>query len=57
MSTGWAAIHGAIVREVLGPYDIVVELEADTPEDLTQVLRSKIRSMQGITSTITCIWV
>ena len=50
-------IHGAIVREVLGPYDIVVVLEADTPEDLTKALRSKIRSMQGVASTTTCIWV
>ncbi len=27
------AVHGALVREVLGPYDVVVELEADTQED------------------------
>ncbi len=29
------AIPGAFVREVLGPYDVVVELEADTQEDIT----------------------
>jgi hypothetical protein len=28
------AIPRGIVREVVGPYDVVVELEADTEEDL-----------------------
>ena len=37
-------IRGAIVREVLGPYDFVVELEADTDEDLTAQLRHNIRT-------------
>jgi DNA-binding Lrp family transcriptional regulator len=50
------AIPGAVVHEVLGPYDMVVELEADTPEDLTSVLRSKIRSIVGVTATVTCTW-
>ena len=50
------AIPGAIVREVLGPYDIVVELTADTDEDLTAILRNKIRPVTGITSTVTCLW-
>ena len=49
-------LQGAIVREVLGPYDIVVELEADTPEDLTAVLRNQIRPLPGIVSTTTCTW-
>lgn len=50
------AIPGAIVREVLGPYDIVVELEADTPEDITSIVRNKIRPISGVTSTVTCLW-
>ena len=49
-------IPGARVHEVLGPYDIVVELEADAPEYITQTLREKIRHVQGITSTVTCTW-
>ena len=49
-------IPRAIVHEVLGPYDVVVELEEDTREDLTAVVRSKIRPVPGITSTITCLW-
>ena len=49
-------IPSAIVRDVLGPYDFVVEVEADTEEDLTGVLRNKIRSISGVTSTVTCLW-
>lgn len=50
------AIPGAQVHEVLGPYDIVVELEADAPEYITKILRENIRHVQGITSTVTCTW-
>ena len=50
------AIPGAIAREVLGPYDVVVELEADTQEDITAILRHKIRPIRGITNTVTCVW-
>ena len=49
------AITGAVVHEVLGPYDFVVDLEADTPEDITLVLRQKIRPIKGVTNTVTCI--
>ncbi len=49
-------IPGAFVREVLGPYDVVVELEADTQEDITAALRHRIRPINGITDTVTCLW-
>ena len=49
------AIPRALVREVLGPYDIIVELEADSPEDITAILREKIRPVAGVTTTVTCI--
>ncbi len=49
-------IQGAIVQEVLGPYDIVVELEADTQEDITALLRNRIRPVDGVTNTVTCMW-
>lgn len=48
-------IPRAVVHEVLGPYDIVVDLEEDTPEDITAILRIKIRPIQGITNTVTCM--
>ncbi len=50
------AIGGTQVREVLGPYDIVVELEADTPEDITQILRHRVRPISGVLNTVTCLW-
>ena len=50
------AIDGSYVREVLGPYDIVLELEAATPEDLTEMLRHRVRPISGITNTVTCLW-
>ncbi len=50
------AIPGAFVREVLGPYDVVIELEADTQEDITAALRHQIRPIHGITDTVTCFW-
>ncbi|MBI4236445.1 MAG: Lrp/AsnC ligand binding domain-containing protein [Chloroflexi bacterium] len=49
------AIPGALVKEVLGPYDVVVELEADSAERITWTLREKIRPVPGVTSTVTCM--
>ncbi len=49
-------LPGAVVQEVLGPYDAVVEIEADTQEDITATLRHRIRSIDGVTNTVTCIW-
>ena len=51
------AIPGARVHEVLGPYDIVIELEVEAPEYITLVLREKIRPIPGILSTVTCTWI
>lgn len=43
------------VHEVLGPYDIVVELEADRFEDVTSTLREKVRPIEGVKNTVTCV--
>lgn len=48
-------ISGAVVKETFGPYDFVVDLEADTAEDITAILRHQIRPIQGITNTVTCV--
>jgi len=48
-------IRGAVVDRLLGLYDIVVDLEAATPVELTAVLRDEIRPIRGITNTLTCI--
>ncbi len=49
------AIPGAEVHEVLGPFDVVVDLETDTQEDATAILRNKIRHIHGVTNTVTCV--
>ena len=46
-------LTGAHIREVLGPYDMVVELEAGTPEDITEILRHRIRPINGVSNTVT----
>jgi len=43
------------VHEVLGPYDIVVELETERFESVTSTLREKIRPIEGIRNTVTCV--
>lgn len=43
------------VNEVLGPYDIVVEIEANGIDDVTRILREKIRPVPGIRNTLTCV--
>ncbi len=49
------ALPGAVVHEVLGPYDVILEIEADTPEDITALLRNRIRAVDGVTNTLTCL--
>ena len=51
------AIPGALVREVTGPYDVVVEITRDTTVDLTSLVRSKIRGIPGVTTSVTCLWI
>ena len=48
-------LPGVVAHEVLGPYDVVVDMEADTQEDITAILRHKIRPIHGITNTVTCV--
>jgi len=43
------------VHEVLGPYDIVVELETEKFEDVTAILRARIRPIPGVRNTVTCV--
>jgi DNA-binding Lrp family transcriptional regulator len=43
------------VNEVLGPYDIVAELEVDRFEDVTDILRQEVRPIPGIRNTLTCV--
>ena len=47
-------MRGAVVYEVLGPFDFIVDMEADSPEDLTSTLRNNVRSIAGVSATLTC---
>ena len=42
-------------NEVLGPYDIVVEIESAELDDVTTLLRDDIRPVTGIRNTLTCV--
>ena len=43
------------VNEVLGPFDIVVEIQMDTLEQISECLRDKIRGIEGVKDTVTCV--
>ena len=43
------------VHEVLGPYDVVAEVEAPDLEDILKLLRHQIRIILGVRNTVTCI--
>lgn len=54
IATRLRGMHGTIVYEVLGPFDFIVDLQADTSEELTSALRGDIRSIPGVSATLTC---
>ncbi len=43
------------VHEVMGPYDIVVELEAPQLTDVPSILSDRIRTIEGIQSTTSLV--
>ena len=49
-------IPNAKARQVMGPYDIIVEIQADASEYIGRILREKIRPIKGVTNTVTCVW-
>lgn len=42
-------------NEVMGPYDVVVVLEVPELLEVTTLLSQRIRKIDGIQSTITCV--
>ena len=40
---------------VSGGYDLIVQVEAETLETLSDLVLSKIRSVDGVTKTMTCV--
>ncbi len=43
------------VHEVMGPYDIVAEIEADSLQEIPGILQEEIRSLPGIQSTTSLV--
>jgi DNA-binding Lrp family transcriptional regulator len=43
------------VHEVLGPYDIVVEMETNDLSEVTRTLREEVRPIPGVRNTLTCV--
>ncbi len=47
--------HVAAVNEVMGPYDIVVEIVTDSLTDIPAILSDQIRTLDGIESTTSLV--
>ena len=43
------------VYTVTGAYDIIVHVEADSLQGLANLILSKIRAVDGVTQTVTCL--
>ncbi len=41
-------------EDVTGPYDVIVQAEATSVDDLGKLVVAKIQSVEGITRTLTC---
>ncbi|MBW3588277.1 MAG: Lrp/AsnC ligand binding domain-containing protein [Actinobacteria bacterium] len=49
------AIPGVTSAEdVTGPYDVIVQAEAPSVDDLGKLVVAKIQAVEGITRTLTC---
>ena len=47
-----------IVKEahlIYGPFDLLLRLETTTPEELDEFIYGKLRKLEGIVETITCL--
>ena len=43
------------LHEVMGPYDIVVEIEVESLQDIPTILGERIRTLDGIQSTTSLV--
>ncbi len=43
------------VDTVTGPYDIIAVIEADTLNEIGDIITSKIHAVDGISRTVTCL--
>jgi DNA-binding Lrp family transcriptional regulator len=50
-----ARLEGVVsTADVTGPYDVIVQVEADTIDDLCKMVVSRLQLTDGITRTLTC---
>ena len=55
VATRVSEIEGVITAEdVTGPYDVIVEAEAESIDELGRMVVSKLQLIEGITRTLTC---
>jgi DNA-binding Lrp family transcriptional regulator len=55
VATEIAKISGvSSAEDVTGPYDVIVRAEAETVDELGQLVVAKIQGVDGITRTLTC---
>ena len=48
-------IPGVVLAEdVTGPYDVIVQAEADSVDELGKMVVSRVQLIEGITRTLTC---
>ncbi|MEO9220212.1 MAG: Lrp/AsnC ligand binding domain-containing protein [Mycobacteriaceae bacterium] len=44
----------ADAHDVTGPYDVIIRAEADTVDELGQLVVAQVQNVSGITRTLTC---
>ncbi|ONI83275.1 AsnC family transcriptional regulator [Saccharothrix sp. ALI-22-I] len=44
----------ATAEDVTGPYDVIVRADAETVDQLGQLVVARIQNVEGITRTLTC---
>jgi DNA-binding Lrp family transcriptional regulator len=50
-----AVLEGVIsALDVTGPYDVIVQVEADSIDELGKMVVSRVQHTEGITRTLTC---
>jgi DNA-binding Lrp family transcriptional regulator len=55
VATKVGEIQGVITADdVTGPYDVIVQAEADSVDDLGKMVVSRVQLIEGITRTLTC---
>jgi DNA-binding Lrp family transcriptional regulator len=55
VATKVAEIPGVLMADdVTGPYDVIVQAEAESVDDLGKMVVSRVQLIEGITRTLTC---